>query len=232
MLKLRAINVHYGVLQALREISMDVQEGEFVAVIGHNGAGKTTLLMTISGVLKPTSGSIEFEGKRIDKLPPHKIVRLGIGIVPEGSPNFPYMTVMENLLVGSYLPKSRRERKENLRFVFDMFPVLEERKDQLAGTLSGGEGRMLSIARALMSRPKLLLVDEASLGLAPLLVRKTLDTLKKLNEEGITILLVEQNVHEALKMADRGYVLENGRIVLEGENLLENDYVKKAFLRM
>jgi len=190
------------------------------------------MLMTISGILRPTSGSIEFLGKKIDKLPPHRIVELGIIQVPEGRPSFPYLNVMENLLVGSYLPRCRKERRENLKWVFDIFPVLEERKDQLARTLSGGEQQMLSIARALMSRPKLLLMDEPSLGLAPILVNRTFDTLKKLHGEGVTTLLVEQNVLQALRIADRGYVLENGRITLEGKDLLLNEHVKKAYLGM
>jgi len=230
MLALDAVNVHYGVLHALQDISINVNEGELVVVVGSNGAGKSTMLLTIAGLLKPTSGSIEFLGKKIEKLPPHRIVESGITQVPEGRPSFPYLDVMENLQVGSYLPRCRKERKENLKWVFDIFPVLEERKNQLARTLSGGEQQILSIARALMSRPKLLMLDEPSLGLAPIIVDKTFGTLRKLHDEGVAILLVEQNVLQALKIAERGYVLENGRITLEGKDLLKNEYVKNAYL--
>lgn len=230
LLQVNNINVHYGLLQVLWNLSVHIEEGELVSIVGHNGSGKTTLLMTIAGVLKPTSGTIIFEGKRIDKMPPHRIAELGVTLIPEGSPNFPQMTVKENLLIGSYLSKSKKEREKNLEFVYGIFPILKEREKQMAGTLSGGESRMLSIARALMSKPKLLLVDELSLGLAPKIMNETMDILKKLNEEGITILLVEQNVQEALRIANRGYVLENGKIVLEGKNLLDNQHVKKAYL--
>jgi branched-chain amino acid transport system ATP-binding protein len=230
LLKVKNLNVHYGLLQVLWNVSINVDDGELVCIVGHNGAGKTTLLMTIVGVLKPTTGEIYFDGKRIDKMPPHQIVKLGISIVPEGSINFSQMTVEENLLLGSYIYKSKDERMKNLEFVYGVFPILKERKKQMAGTLSGGEAKMLCIARALMCRPKLLLVDEPSLGLAPLAAAKTMEIIRQLNEEGITILLVEQNVQEALRMASRGYVLENGRIALEGRNLLENTHVKKAYL--
>lgn len=230
MLRIEGLNVHYEALQALRDVSISIDDGELVVVVGSNGAGKTTMLMTIAGALKPTSGIIDFLGRKIHKLPPHRIIELGITLVPEGRPCFPYLNVMENLLIGSYISRCRKERRENLKWVFDVFPLLEERKNQLARTLSGGEQQMLSIGRALMSRPKLLLMDEPSLGLAPILVNRTFHTLEKLHNEGVTILLVEQNVLQALKIADKGYVLENGQITLEGKNLLQNEHVKKAYL--
>ncbi len=230
MLELDGLNVHYGVLQALHNVSISVDEGELVVIVGSNGAGKSTMLLTISGLLKPTSGTITFLGKRIEKLPTHQIVGSGLTQVPEGRPSFPYLNVMENLLVGAYLPKCRKEKNENLKRVFNTFPVLEERKNQLARTLSGGEQQMLSIARALMSGPKLLMLDEPSLGLAPIIIDKTFDILRKLHDEGVAILLVEQNVLQALKIAERGYVLENGKIALEGKDLSQNEYIRKAYL--
>jgi len=234
MLKVDKINVFYGDLQALWDVSFEVNEGEKVVIVGANGAGKTTTLRTISGLLRPRSGSIEFLGKRIDKLPPHEIVELGIAHVPEGRRLFPRMTVLENLEMGAYTKRAREKFDDTLEWVFSIFPRLRERKKQIAGTMSGGERQMLAIARGLMSKPKLLMLDEPSLGLAPKLVVKTFEVIERINEEGVTILLVEQNVRHALELADRGYVLETGRITLSGtgEELLKNDYVKKAYLGM
>ena len=232
MLKVENIDVFYGDLQALWDVSIEVQEKELVAVVGSNGAGKTTLLNTISGLLRPAKGSISFEGKRIDRLPPHEIPSLAMALVPEGRRIFPYITVMDNLRLGAYTTRARKEITKTLRQVFDLFPILEERKKQLAGTLSGGEQQMLAIARALMSRPKLLMMDEPSLGLAPVLVEKIFDTVNELKRLGVTILLVEQNVSVSLRLADRAYVMENGKIVLsgKGQELLNNEHVKKAYL--
>jgi len=234
LLKVNNIDVFYGDLQALWGVSFEVHEGEKVVIVGANGAGKTTTLKTISGLLRPRSGTIEFKGQRIDKLPPHKIVELGIAHVPEGRRIFPKMTVLENLEMGAYIKRAREKFDDTLEWVFSIFPRLKERKNQIAGTMSGGERQMLAIARGLMSRPDLLMLDEPSLGLAPKLVMKTFEVIKRIGEEGVTILLVEQNVRHALELADRGYVLETGRITLSGtsEELLSNDYVKKAYLGM
>lgn len=232
MLTVDKINVFYGDLQAIRDVSFEVETGEKTVIVGSNGAGKTTTLKTVSSILHPRSGSIEFLGKRIDQLPPHKIIELGISHVPEGRGLFPRMTVTENLEMGAY---TRRESKnEMLEQVFQLFPVLKERRNQLAGTMSGGERQMLAIARGLMSKPKLLMLDEPSLGLAPMLVLSIFDMIETINKEGVTILLVEQNVRHALEMADRGYVLETGRITMKGtgKELIDNDYVKKAYLGM
>ena len=234
MLEVDKINVFYGDLQALWDVSFEVHEGEKVVIVGANGAGKTTTLRTISGLLRPKTGEIRFLGQRIDRLPPHKIVELGIAHVPEGRRIFPRMTVMENLEMGAYIKRAREKFDDTLEWVFSIFPRLKERKDQIAGTMSGGERQMLAIARGLMSRPKLLMLDEPSLGLAPKLVLKVFEVVQRISEEGVTILLVEQNVRHALELADRGYVLETGRITLSGrgEELLENEYVKKAYLGM
>lgn len=234
MLTVDKINVFYGGLQALRNVSFRIEKGEIIAIVGSNGAGKTTILRTISGLLRPESGSIKFLDNRLDKLPTHRIVELGVVQIPEGRRLFPYMTVMENLEMGAFAPKARKKRRETIKWIFDLFPVLEERRNQLAGTLSGGEQQMLAIGRGLMSRPKLLMLDEPSLGLAPRLVITLFKMIKKINEEGITILLVEQNVRHALELTDRGYVLETGRIILEGggTQLIESEYVKKAYLGM
>jgi len=234
LLKVNKINVFYGDLQALWDVSFEVYEGEKVVIVGANGAGKTTTLKTISGLLRPRSGTIEFMGQRIDRLPAHKIVELGIAHVPEGRRLFPKMTVLENLEMGAYTKRAREKFEDTLEWVFSIFPRLKERKNQIAGTMSGGERQMLAIARGLMSRPKLLMLDEPSLGLAPKLVLKTFEVIQRISEEGVTILLVEQNVRHALELADRGYVLETGRITLSGtgEELLNNDYVKKAYLGM
>jgi len=234
MLEVKRINVYYGDLQALWDVSFEVNKGEIVTIVGSNGAGKTTTLRTISGLLRPKPGEISFMGERIDRLPPHKIVEKGIAHIPEGRRLFPYMTVLENLELGAYTREAREKKDDTLEWVYQLFPKLKERRSQLAGTLSGGEQQMLAIGRALMSRPKLLMSDEPSLGLAPKLVLLVFEMLKKINEEGITILLVEQNVRHALELADRGYVLETGKIVLEGDSreLLANEHVKKAYLGM
>lgn len=234
LLEVDKINVFYGDLQALWDVSFEVHEGEKVVIVGANGAGKTTTLRTISGLLRPRSGEIRFMGQRIDRLPPHKIVELGIAHVPEGRRIFPRMTVLENLEMGAYIKRAREKFDDTLEWVFSIFPRLRERKNQIAGTMSGGERQMLAIARGLMSRPKLLMLDEPSLGLAPKLVLKVFEVIQRIGEEGVTILLVEQNVRHALELADRGYVLETGRITLSGtgEELLNNEYVKKAYLGM
>ena len=231
MLEVKNINVFYDEIQVLWSLSLKVSKGELVTVIGPNGAGKTTLLKTISGLLIPKNGEILFLNEKINGLSPYKIVRKGIIQVPEGRRLFPYMSVIENLEMGAYTI-SESKKKENLEFVFNLFPILKERKNQLAVTLSGGEQQMLAIARALMSSPKLLMLDEPSLGLAPKLVIKIFETINFLKENGITILLIEQNIRNALSLADKAYVLENGKIVLQGtgKEILENNYVKTAYL--
>ncbi len=232
MLRVNNLNVFYGHLHVLWDVSLEVEKGEIVAVIGPNGAGKTTLLRSISRIIPIKSGEITFNGVRIDTLPPHKVVELGIVQVPEGRHLFPYLTVMQNLILGTYPKRARKNIEDTLEWVYSLFPILKERKNQVARTLSGGEQQMLAIARALMSKPELLMLDEPSQGLAPKIVLDVFNAIKKINEEGITILLVEQNVHYALKISNRAYVLENGRIVLKGnsEELLSNEYVKKAYL--
>lgn len=232
MLNLVNVNTYYGDVQALRDVSLRIKEGQIASIIGSNGAGKSTTLNTISGVLRSSSGTIEFLGRRIENLPPHQIVDLGLVQIPEARLLFPFMTVLENLELGAYTPKARKGKEEKLEAVFGLFPVLEERATQLAGTLSGGEQQMLAIARGLMARPKLLMLDEPSLGLAPLLVRQVFGTVKEINAQGITVLLVEQNVFHTLSIADEAYVLENGRVVLEGDGkeILDNPQVKEAYL--
>ncbi|MEM2364787.1 MAG: ABC transporter ATP-binding protein [Candidatus Bathyarchaeia archaeon] len=233
MLELHEVSASYGKLQILWGISFEIGRGEFVTLIGPNGAGKTTTLKTISGILHPTSGTISFLGRAINHLPPHKIIENGLAHVPEGKRIFPYMTVYENLLMGAYTKDARGKISDSLDYVFKIFPILSERKNQLAGTLSGGERQMLAIGMGLMSRPKLIMLDEPSQGLAPLISSKLFDVLKDLNErEGLTILLVEQNVHYALDYSDRGYVIEQGKIMLSGtsEELRNNEHVKKAYL--
>lgn len=235
MLEVDKLNVSYGDVQVLWDISLKINEGEVVTVVGANGAGKTTLLRTISGLLRPRSGSISFFGKRLDILPPHKIAEEGIAQVMEGRRLFPQMSVRENLELGAYTKEAWRKLKESMELVFDLYPRLKEREKQLAGTLSGGEQQMLAIGRALMSRPKLLMLDEPSQGLAPKIVQEMFQTMNRIkDEEGTTILLVEQNVYQSLLVSDRGYVLENGKIVLEdsGKKLLSNPLVKKAYLSM
>jgi branched-chain amino acid transport system ATP-binding protein len=234
MLTLTNIHTFYGPIEALKDINIEVKQGEIVCLIGSNGAGKSTTLMTISGILKPSSGSIQFEGKTINGIPPHRIVKMGISQVPEGRRIFPKLTVKENLEMGAYTKFKVQSLKFKVQLdkIYELFPVLKERHKQLGGTLSGGEQQMLAIGRALMSSPKLLLLDEPSLGLAPIIVSKIFKTIKEVNREGVTVLLVEQNARAALKLSNRGYVLENGKIILEGkgEDLLSNEQVKKAYL--
>jgi branched-chain amino acid transport system ATP-binding protein len=232
LLQLEGISVHYGAIEALNDLSLTVEKGEIVALIGANGAGKSTTLWTISGLVRPRKGRIIFDGKEITRMPPNRIVSLGIGHVPEGRRVFATMTVQENLEMGAYVTKGGAAMREAMRRVFNRFPRLEERKNQLAGTLSGGEQQMLAIGRALMSRPKLLLMDEPSMGLAPMLVREIFAIIKELNEQGTTILLVEQNAHMALSIARRGYVLETGSITLSGpaSELAGNPEVRRAYL--
>jgi branched-chain amino acid transport system ATP-binding protein len=232
LLRLDGVEVAYGDMVAVREVSLEVHPGEFVALIGANGAGKTTTLRAVTGLLRPRAGRVELDGQRIDGLSSAEVVRRGIAHVPEGRQLFPSMTVLENLEVGARTPDSRGRRPETLRRVFDLFPRLAERRTQLAGTLSGGEQQMCAIGRGLMSRPRLLLLDEPSLGLAPVMVRTIFDNLGRVNREGMTILLVEQNVRRALELSDRAYVLENGRIALSGarDDLLQSVHVKQAYL--
>ena len=232
MLELKGVRTYYGNIEALKEISLTVSEGEIITLIGANGAGKSTTLMSISGIVPPRFGEIHFLDKPIHHLNPDEIVTLGISQVPEGRRIFPQLTVLENLDMGAFLRKDRADIKKDMDHIFSLFPILAERQHQGGGTLSGGEQQMLAISRALMARPRLLLMDEPSLGLAPLIVRVIFDIIKKINEEGTTIFLVEQNAHMALKVAHRGYVMENGRISLEGnaQNLLVNEEVKKAYL--
>ena len=232
MLNLNGVSAHYGDVQALRSVSLAIREGEIVSIIGSNGAGKSTTLNTISGVLRASSGAIEFLGRRIENLYPHQIVDRGVVQIPEGRLLFPYMSILENLELGAFNDKARRTRERNIKTVFSLFPILEERMNQFAGTLSGGEQQMVAIGRGLMAMPKLLMLDEPSLGLAPLMVRQVFETVKAINAQGITVLLVEQNVFHSLSTAARGYVLENGSVVLEGEGkeLLNNPLVREAYL--
>ncbi|MEM2602552.1 MAG: ABC transporter ATP-binding protein [Candidatus Bathyarchaeia archaeon] len=232
MLEVKNLHVYYESALALHDISIKVNEGELVSVVGSNGAGKSTLLKTIVGLVKPRSGEIRLRDERIDALNTPEIISKGISLIPEGRRLFPNMTVLENLEMGAYTKEAWEKRRETLDWIFDLFPILKERQKQLAGTLSGGEQQMLAIARGLMSRPKLLMFDEPSLGLAPKLVAKVFEIIKDLNDQGLTILLVEQNVLHSLRLCDRGYVLENGRITLSGrgDELLENAHVKEAYL--
>jgi branched-chain amino acid transport system ATP-binding protein len=232
LLNLTDVHAHYGTHEILKGISLQVQQGTVVTLLGANGAGKTTLLRTISGLLKPSRGEITFEARRVDILDPDEIVALGVSQCPEGRKIFPEMTVGENLRLGAYLRKDKKEIQDSFQFIYLLFPILEQRKKQLAGTLSGGEQQMLAMGRALMSRPKLFLLDEPSLGLAPLVVLKIYNTIQDVNRSGTTIFVVEQNASIALKFAEKGYVLETGQIVLENssENLLRNEKVKEAYL--
>ena len=232
MLEVSNIDTFYGKAQALFGVSLRVNEAEIVALVGANGAGKTTLLNTISGLLRPASGSVEFLGNGIDRLAPHTIVELGVSHVPEGRKLFADMTVSENLEMGAYTSEAWKRKEETLEQVYQVFPVLKERERQLARTLSGGEQQMVAMSRGLMSRPRLCMFDETSSGLAPRLVLEVFRVIKSLREKGITILLIEQNVRHTLEIADRAYVLENGRVVLEGacDELLQSDHVRKAYL--
>lgn len=232
MLKLENVNAYYGAVHALKDINFHINEGEIVVLIGANGAGKTTTLKTISGILKPKTGKILFEGKDVNSYIAPEIVKLGISHVPEGRRIFPQMTVMENLEMGAYTRNDKAGIKKDYDNIFSRFPILHERKNQLSGTLSGGEQQMLAMGRALMSKPKLLLLDEPSMGLAPLIVKDIFDIIKDINKSGTTILLVEQNANMALKCADRAYVIRTGAIEVEGtaEELLNDERIKKAYL--
>jgi branched-chain amino acid transport system ATP-binding protein len=232
MLEIHNLSVFYGEFQALFEVSLRMAEGETVITVGPNGAGKSTLLKTISGLLQPRSGTITFLGKRIDRIPAHEIVELGISHVPEGGRLFPQLSVYENLKVGSFLPKARGEAAATLKDIYTLFPILDERKKQYADTLSGGERQMLAIARSLMSRPKLILLDEPSSGLAPRVVTRVLEFVHRIKSQGYSILMVEQNVRKALRLSDRAYLIESGRIVKEGprKDFLEDDYIRKAYI--
>ncbi len=233
MLKLKNIETFYGNIQALKGISIDISEGEIITLIGANGAGKTTTLMSICGIVPPRTGEILFLGEPIHQLAPNKIVSLGICQVPEGRRIFPYLTVLENLDMGAFLRNDKAGVKKDIEYIFELFPILAERRHQAGGTLSGGEQQMLALSRALMARPRLLLMDEPSLGLAPLVVRQIFEIIRKINtESNTTIFLVEQNANLALKVAHRGYVMENGRITLSdsADRLLANEDVKRAYL--
>jgi len=232
LLAVKDIDVYYGDVQILNKISLEVKEGEIVSLVGANGAGKTTLVRTISGFLKPKRGTIIFMGQRIDHLFPHKVAELGLVQVPEGRKLFPSMSVIENLIMGAYLPEPKRNRKRSLKWVTELFPILEDRKNQAAGSLSGGEKQMLAIGRALMLQPKLLILDEPSLGLAPLIVKQIFGLVEEIKRKGMTIMLVEQNVSKSLKLSNRGYILENGKVTMSGtgEELLADPHTKKAYL--
>ena len=232
MLKVNDLQVYYGVIQALKGISFEVNEGEVIALIGANGAGKTTILHTITGLIESKAGSVQFEGKDITKMPGHKIVTLGMAHVPEGRRVFADLSVYENLKLGAYTRTDKAEIAESLEMVYKRFPRLKERKNQLAGTLSGGEQQMLAMGRALMSKPKIILMDEPSMGLSPLFVNEIFDIIREVSEAGTTVLLVEQNAKKALSIADRAYVLETGKIVLSGDakELMNDESVKKAYL--
>jgi branched-chain amino acid transport system ATP-binding protein len=232
MLEVQNLSAAYGMVQILRDVNFKVEEKEILSIIGPNGAGKTTLVKTIMGFLHPKSGTIIFKGENIEKLPPYEIVKKGMTLIPEGREIFPRMTIEENLLLGAYTIKDKAKIQKTKENVYQIFPVLKKKEKALAQTLSGGEQQMLVICRSLMSNPQLLILDEPSLGLAPIIVEKVLDTIRTINDEGVTILLVEQNIHDSLNLADRGYVLEEGRIVLEGKSreLLSNSHIKEVYL--
>lgn len=232
MLEVKGLQVYYGVIQALKDVSFEVNQGEVIALIGANGAGKTTTLHTVTGLLPAKQGSIIFEGHDITKMPAHKIVELGIAHVPEGRRVFADLTVYENLIMGAYTRKDKKEIAENLENVYKRFPRLKERKNQKAGTMSGGEQQMLAMGRALMSNPKMIVMDEPSMGLSPIFVNEIFDIIEKVSASGTTVLLVEQNAKKALSIADRAYVLETGNIVLSGDakELMNDDSIKKAYL--
>ena len=234
MLELQAVNTYYGVIQALHDVSLHVHDGEIVTLIGANGAGKSTTLMTICGIQHPRSGTIMFNGKPIHELQPNEIVRLGISQVPEGRLIFPSLTVAENLDLGAFLRNDTAEIARDRDYVFSLFPILLQRINQAGGTLSGGEQQMLAVGRAIMARPKLLLLDEPSLGLAPIIIQQIFNIIQKINSNGTTVFLVEQNANQALHIADRGYVMENGRIILEdsADKLLASETVRSAYLGM
>jgi branched-chain amino acid transport system ATP-binding protein len=232
MLKVENIDVFYGDLQVLWDVSFEVKEGETVALVGANGAGKSTIIKTISGLNRAASGGIRFLDMALDQIPAHKIIEHGIAHVPEGRRLFPEMTVKENLIMGSLSPRAKAKREETMEWIFGLFPRLREREKQLTGTLSGGEQQMVAVGRGLMALPKLIMFDEPSLGLAPILVAEIFKIIQRIRQEGVTVLIVEQNTKQTLEVCDRGYVLENGRIVLSGtgQELLTNDHVKQAYL--
>ena len=232
MLKVQNIDVFYGDLQVLWDVSFEVNEGEVVALVGANGSGKSTSLKTISGLLSPANGSILFQAEHLNLVPANKIIAHGVAHVPEGRRLFPEMTVRENLIMGSLTPQAKRRREETMEWIFGLFPRLREREKQLAGTLSGGEQQMVAVGRGLMALPRLIMFDEPSLGLAPILVGEIFKIIKRINQEGVTILVTEQNTKQTLEISDRGYVLENGRVVLSGtgQELLHNEHVKEAYL--
>jgi branched-chain amino acid transport system ATP-binding protein len=234
LLELRGVEVAYGDLPALRDVSVSLEAGETLSVVGANGAGKTTMLRAISGLMRPRAGQILLDGERLDSLPSHAIVGRGVVQVPEGRKIFPSLTVLENLELGSYIAAAKARRREGLEQVFGLFPRLKERESQAAGTMSGGEQQMLAIGRALMACPRVLMLDEPSLGLAPIMVREIFRIIGEINRLGMTVLLVEQNTRQALALSQRGYVLENGRVVLEGSGaeLLGNEHVRRAYLGM
>jgi len=232
MLKVENIEVYYGVINAIKKVSFEVNEGEIIALIGANGAGKTTILHTITGLVTPKSGNIIFEGQELTKVPAHKIVSMGMAHVPEGRRIFQQLSVYDNLKLGAYILDDKNKIKENIEYVYQHFPRLHERKNQIAGTLSGGEQQMLAMGRALMSNPKIVLMDEPSMGLSPLLVKEIFSIIESLHKAGITVLLVEQNAKKALSIADRAYVLETGSITMSGKasDMLNDERVKKAYL--
>lgn len=232
MLKVEDLQVYYGVINAIKGVSFEVNEGEVIALIGANGAGKTTILHTITGLVSPKSGNIYFEGKDITKIPAHKIVSMGMAHVPEGRRIFQELSVVENLKLGAFILNDKEQINKNLQYVYEHFPRLKERERQVAGTLSGGEQQMLAMGRALMSNPKIILMDEPSMGLSPLLVSEIFEIIKEVSKDGKTVLLVEQNAKKALSIADRAYVLETGNITLSGDakELMNNDKIKKAYL--
>jgi len=232
MLEVQNIDVFYGDLQVLWDVSFKVEEGEIVALVGANGSGKSTTLKAISGLLNPASGSISFLDQRLDQIPANKIIEHGVAHVPEGRRLFPEMTVRENLIMGSLAPQAKLKRHETIEWIFGLFPRLREREKQLAGTLSGGEQQMLAVGRGLMALPKMIMFDEPSLGLAPILVAEIFNIIKRIKKEGVTVLITEQNTKQTLEISDRGYVLENGHVVLSGtgQELLNNEHVKQAYL--
>jgi len=232
MLEVENVSAAYGMVQIIRDVSFKVEEKEIVSIIGPNGAGKTTLVKTIMGYLKPKTGSIKYKGENIEKISTNEIVKKGLTMIPEGREIFPRMSVEENLMLGAYTIKDRDRIKQTKEKVYGIFPVLKKKEKNLAQTLSGGEQQMLVICRSLMSNPQMLILDEPSLGLAPIIVEKVLDTVRAINDEGVTILLVEQNIHDSLNMANRGYILEEGKIILEGKSreLLSNSHIKEVYL--
>ena len=232
ILEVKNLEVFYGVIQAIKGISFEVNPGEIIALIGANGAGKTTTLQTITGLIPSKAGQIIYEGQDITKIPGHKLVSMGIAHVPEGRRVFAGLTVLQNLYLGAYTRKDKKEMEETLEMIYERFPRLKERRDQLSGTLSGGEQQMLAMGRALMSHPKLIVLDEPSMGLSPIYVNEIFDIIQKINDDGVTVLLVEQNAKKALSIADRAYVLETGKIALSGaaQDLMNDDSVKKAYL--